>query len=70
MLGTWIGGYASNDLFTGFFFALAAAAALQVVIEVGRFAIQRVAGGLRSGWVIGGHLAGITIVWVTGAFAA
>ena len=42
ILGTWIGGYASNDLLTPVFFALAAGAALQVVVEVGRY-VARVA---------------------------
>ncbi len=40
------------------FFGAAAGAALQVVVEVGRFVARRAPGGLRSGWVIGGYLAG------------
>jgi zinc transporter ZupT len=66
ILGTWIGGYASNDLLTPVFFALAAGAALQVVVEVGRYVARTAPGGLRSGWVIGGYLAGIVAMWSTG----
>ena len=66
ILGTWIGGYASSDLLTPVFFALAAGAALQVVVEVGRYVARTAPGGLRSGWVIGGYLAGIVAMWGTG----
>ena len=66
ILGTWIGGYASNDLLIPVFFALAAGAALQVVVEVGRYVARTAPGGLRSGWVIGGYLAGIAAMWGTG----
>ncbi len=66
ILGAWIGGYASNDVLGVLFFAAAAGAALQVVIEVGRFVARRAPGGLRSGWVIGGYLAGIAVMYVTG----
>ena len=41
---------------------LAVGAALQVVVEVGRFLIRRAPGGLSSGWVIGGFLAGIVVM--------
>ena len=66
ILGTWLGGYASSDVVTPLFFALAAGAALQVVFEVGRYVARTAPGGLRSGWVIGGFLAGIAAMWVTG----
>jgi hypothetical protein len=46
-----------------------AGAALQVVVEVGRFVARRAPGGLRSGWVIGGYLAGIAIMYLTGLLA-
>ena len=49
MLGAWIGGYASNDVLGVLFFGAAAGAALQVVVEVGRFVARRAPGGLRSG---------------------
>lgn len=66
ILGTWIGGYASNDVLGVLFFGAAAGAALQVVFEVGRFVARRAPGGLRSGWVIGGYLAGIAAMYLTG----
>jgi zinc transporter, ZIP family len=52
------------------FFAVAAGAALEVVVEVGRFVARRVAGGLGSGYVIGGFLAGIAAMYLTGLLAA
>jgi zinc transporter ZupT len=66
ILGAWIGGYASNDVLGVLFFGAAAGAALQVVFEVGRFVARRAPGGLRSGWVIGGYLAGIAAMYLTG----
>jgi ZIP family zinc transporter len=66
ILGTWIGGYGSSDLLTPVFFALAAGAALQVVVEVARHVARTAPGGLRSGWAVGGYLAGIAAMWATG----
>jgi zinc transporter, ZIP family len=66
ILGTWIGGYASSDVLTPVFFALAAGAALQVVVEVARYVARVAPGGLRSGWAVGGFLAGIAAMWATG----
>jgi hypothetical protein len=66
ILGTWVGGYASSDVLGVLFFGAAAGAALQVVFEVGRFVARRAPGGLRSGWVIGGYLAGIAAMYLTG----
>ena len=37
ILGAWIGGYLSSDVLGTLFFAIAAGAALQVVVEVGRY---------------------------------
>ena len=48
------------------FFGIAAGAALQVVVEVGRYVHRTVPGGLRSGPAIGGFLAGIALMWATG----
>lgn len=67
--GTWIGGYASNDVLSPLFFAIAAGAALQVVVEVGRYVSRTAPGGLRSGWAMGGFLAGIAAMWATGLLA-
>ena len=70
ILGTWLGGYASNDVLAALFFGIAAGAALQVVVEVGRYVARTAPGGLRSGWVIAGYLAGIAAMWLTGLFVA
>jgi zinc transporter ZupT len=66
ILGTWVGAYATNDVLTPLFFALAAGAALQVVVVVGRYVARTAPGVLRSGWAVGGYLAGIAAMWATG----
>jgi zinc transporter ZupT len=66
ILGAWIGGYGSSDVLAPLFFAIAAGAALQVVVEVGRYVARTAPGGLRSGWAMGGYLAGIGAMWATG----
>ena len=70
ILGAWIGGYASNDVLAVVFFAAAAGAALEVVVEVGRFVARRGSGGLTSGYAVGGYLVGIAVMYVTGLAAA
>ncbi len=70
ILGAWMGGYASNEIMAALFFAIAAGAALQVVVEVGRWIARRSPGGLRSGWVIGGFLAGVLFMYATGVLVA
>jgi ZIP family zinc transporter len=70
IFGAWLGGFASSDLLAVLFFAVAAGAALEVVVEVARYVARRVDGGLRSGWVLGGFLAGIIAMYVTGLLAA
>jgi zinc transporter, ZIP family len=69
ILGAWIGGYATNDVLAVVFFAAAAGAALEVVVEVVRWIARRAPGGLSSGWVIGGFLAGILVMYATGVAA-
>ena len=66
ILGAWLGGYAANDVLAALFFGIAAGAALQVVVEVGRYVARTAPGGLRSGVVIGGFLAGLAAMWATG----
>jgi zinc transporter, ZIP family len=66
ILGTWLGGYASSDVLAALFFGIAAGAALQVVVEVARYVARTAPGGLRSGWAIGGYVAGIAAMWATG----
>jgi hypothetical protein len=40
-----------------------------VVVEVGRFVSARASGGLTSGFVTGGFLAGVAIMYTTGVLA-
>jgi hypothetical protein len=67
--GAWIGGYTTNDVLAVVFFAAAAGAALEVVVEVVRYVARRAPGGLQSGWAIGGFLAGIVAMYATGVLA-
>ena len=69
ILGTWLGGYVRSDVLGVLFFAAAAGAAFEVVVEVGRWLRTRAPGGLTSGWVLGGFLAGVSIMYVTGVLA-
>ena len=69
VLGAWIGGYLTSDVLAALFFAIAAGAAFQVVLEVGRYVGRRAPGGLRSGHAIGGFLAGVAAMYVTGILA-
>ena len=70
IVGAWIGGFITNDLLGVLFFALAVGAALQVVVEVGRYIARRAPGGLRSGHVVGGYIAGIAVMYATGLLVA
>jgi ZIP family zinc transporter len=69
ILGAWIGGFVTSDLLGVLFFAAAAGAALEVVVEVGRYVARRAPGGLTSGYVLGGFLAGVAVMYATGVFA-
>lgn len=69
ILGAWIGGFLTNEILAVLFFALAVGAALQVVVEVGRYVARRAPGGLTSGAVVGGFLAGIAVMYATGLVA-
>ena len=69
ILGAWIGGFVTSDVLGVLFFAAAAGAALEVVVEVGRYVARRAPGGLTSGYVLGGFLAGVAVMYVTGVFA-
>lgn len=70
IVGAWIGGFLTSDFLGVVFFAIAAGAALEVVVEVGRHLRRTAPGGLTSGYVIGGFLAGVTVMYVTGLLAA
>ena len=69
VLGAWLGGYASSDVLAALFFAIAAGAAFQVVVEVGRYVARQAPGGLRSQYAIGGFLAGVAAMYLTGILA-
>jgi zinc transporter ZupT len=69
IVGAWLGGFLANDIVGVLFFSIAVGAALQVVVEVGRYIARRAPGGLGSGYVIGGFLAGIAIMYATGLIA-
>jgi ZIP family zinc transporter len=68
--GAWIGGFLTSDFLGVLFFAAAAGAALEVVVEVGRYVARNAPGGLSSAHVLGGFIAGITVMYVTGLLAA
>ena len=70
IVGAWIGGFLTSDLLGVLFFAVATGAALQVVVEVGRYIARRAPGGLRSAWVGGGFLAGVAVMYLTGLLIA
>jgi zinc transporter, ZIP family len=70
IVGAWVGGFLRSELLGVLFFAAAAGAALEVVVEVARYVARRAPGGLTSGYVIGGFLAGIAVMYVTGLLVA
>ena len=69
ILGAWLGGYTTSDVLAALFFGIAAGAAFQVVVEVGRYVARHAPGGLRSGYAIGGFLAGVAAMYLTGILA-
>jgi ZIP family zinc transporter len=70
IFGAWLGGFVTSDVLGVLFFAAAAGAALEVVVEVGRYVSRKAPGGLTSPYVLGGFLAGIAVMWLTGLLAA
>ncbi len=70
IVGAWLGGFVANDVLAALFFGAAAGAAFEVVAEVVRYVKRRDPAGLRSGYAIGGFLAGVAIMYVTGLIAA
>jgi zinc transporter, ZIP family len=70
ILGAWTGGFIANDVLAVLFFGAAAGAAFEVVAEVVRYVGRRDSADLRSGYAVGGFLAGIAIMYVTGLLAA
>jgi zinc transporter, ZIP family len=70
ILGAWLGGFVTSDFLGVLFFAAAAGAAFQVVVEVTRYVARRAPGGLSSPHVLGGFFAGIAVMYVTGLLVA
>ncbi|MDP9491883.1 MAG: metal transporter [Actinomycetota bacterium] len=70
ILGAWLGGFVTSDLLGVVFFAAAAGAAFEVVVEVGRYVARKAPGGLSSPHVLLGFLAGVAVMYVTGLFIA
>jgi ZIP family zinc transporter len=70
IVGAWTGGFVRSDVLGVLFFAAAAGAAFEVVVEVARYLRSRAPGGLTSGYVLGGFLAGIVVMYLTGLLVA
>src|SRR5215203_3008762 len=70
ILGAWLGGFLTSDLLGVVFFAAAAGAAFEVVVEVGRYVARKAPGGLTSPHVLLGFLAGVAVMYVTGLLVA
>jgi ZIP family zinc transporter len=70
IFGAWLGGFVTSDVLGVVFFAAAAGAALEVVVEVLRYLARRAPGGLTSGYALGGFVAGVAVMYVTGLFIA
>jgi ZIP family zinc transporter len=66
IVGAWLGGFVTSDVLGVVFFAAAAGAALEVVVEVLRYLSRRAPGGLTSGYALGGFLAGVAVMYGTG----
>jgi zinc transporter, ZIP family len=70
IVGAWLGGFVTSDVLGVIFFAAAAGAAIEVVVEVLRYLARRAPGGLTSGYALGGFLAGVAVMYVTGLLVA
>jgi ZIP family zinc transporter len=70
ILGAWLGGFVTSDLLGVVFFAAAAGAAFEVVVEVVRYVARKAPGGLSSPHVLGGFFAGVAVMYVTGLLVA
>lgn len=69
LVGAWVGGFLASDVLGILFFGAAAGAALEVMVEVARYTRQRDPAGLGSGYAVGGFLAGVAALYVTGLVA-
>jgi ZIP family zinc transporter len=70
IVGAWLGGFVTSDVLGVVFFAAAAGAAFEVVVEVARYVARRAPGGLTSPHALGGFFAGVTVMYVTGLLVA
>jgi ZIP family zinc transporter len=70
IFGAWLGGFVTSDVLGVIFFAAAAGAALEIVIEVVRYLARSAPGGLTSGYALGGFLAGVAVMYMTGLLIA
>jgi zinc transporter ZupT len=73
ILGTWIGGFSFNPLYTIIFLSIGAGAILQVIYEVSRLIIEDSQLQQKSPLVwpnIGGGVAGILIMYLTAFLVA
>jgi len=70
IFGAWLGGFVTNEVLGVVFFAAAAGAALEVVVEVLRYLARRAPGGLTSGYALGGFVSGVAVMYVTGLLVA
>jgi zinc transporter, ZIP family len=70
IIGAWLGGFLTSDLLGVVFFAAAAGAAFEVVVEVARYVARKAPGGLTSPHVLLGFLAGVAVMYVTGLLVA
>jgi zinc transporter ZupT len=68
VLGIWLGRYVAGPLFTTMCFAIAAGAALQVIVEIGR-SLRRSGTSFAAAAIQGGFAAGIVVMWLTGILA-
>lgn len=69
VFGAWIGGFLTSTLLATFFFAVAAGAAAQVIVEVAGYIRNNTDSDWRTPWVAGGFLAGVGIMYATSLIA-
>ena len=66
VIGAWIGAFTFSPVWTTFFFAVGAGAIVQVVWELLKLFSRRSEGGLTAPLNVGGVMAGLLIMYVTG----
>jgi zinc transporter ZupT len=66
ILGAWIGGYSPSPLLSLLFFAIGTGAIFEVVVEIARLIRSDLQRESMPMVVVGGVLAGMLLLWVTG----